>query len=60
MDKTIYKKQYVTPSLTVTAFRFKDVILPSPEHYASSVIDGGDWGDDWGDGGNSINDPLES
>lgn len=58
MDETIMRKQYVTPSFTVTAFRFKDVILTSPEHYASSVIDGGDWGDDWGDDGNSLENEI--
>ena len=58
MDKTIYKKQYVTPWITVTAFNLKDVIMASPiENYSSSVIDGGDW-DDWGKGGNSLNNEL--
>lgn len=52
------KKQYVKPTLSVTVFNLKDVIMTSPiENYSSSVIDGGDW-DDWGNGGNSLNNEL--
>ena len=61
MDETItiLKKQYVTPELIITAIRLKDVIMSSPiENYSQIVIDDGDWGSDWGDGGNSIDDPL--
>lgn len=58
MDETIYKKQYVTPWITVTAFNLKDVIMASPvEDYSGSVIDGGDWGDD-GSGGKSLGNEL--
>ena len=54
MEETIYKKQYVTPSITITAFNLKDVIMSSPiEQYKETVFDGGDW-DDWGAGGDSL------
>lgn len=54
MEETIYKKQYVAPSFTFTAFSLKDVIMTSPvEQYKETVFDGGDW-DDEDDGTDSI------
>ena len=49
MDEMKFKKQYVAPAITVTAFRLTDVIMTSPiEGYNNHIIDDGDWGD-WDD-----------
>ena len=60
MDETKFKRQYVTPEFTFTALRLTDTIMTSPvEQYSDLILDGGDW-DDWGDDGDSINDPIGS